>query len=109
MVNDLVEDWFAAEIGVSFRDLHADRKLGMPTVHLEITYLKPCELGEEVVMSLCLNKIGRSSVHASIVSAVSHEKRFQAELVMVCADLKSRKSVELPTDIRGAMQRFLAI
>jgi 4-hydroxybenzoyl-CoA thioesterase len=44
MFSGVVEDWCADGLGVSFRELHLEQGLGLPTVHIETDFAAPSQL-----------------------------------------------------------------
>lgn len=106
MINDLVEDWLAAEFGLDIGSLHKDRGLGIPAARLEIDYIRPCLLWDPLEVSLEVLRIGRSSVRLAIEGSVAGEVRFRAELVIVFVKMPSGKSTEIPQDFRDGIARF---
>jgi hypothetical protein len=45
MLNAVVEDWFAEELGFSFQEI-LKSNLGIPTVHLNADFISPGRLGD---------------------------------------------------------------
>ncbi len=115
MINNLVEDWFAEALGYSFEQLHLLLKLAVPTVHLAIDFKKTSRLGEQLRLSLDVQKLGRSSCHLALQFAgppspaaqqPPHDIRLQAQLVLVCMDMASQRPQALPQALRLAMQAY---
>lgn len=52
MFNEIVEDWFADELEMSFRELHQQACLGVPIVQVECRFHKPCRLGDVLTLKL---------------------------------------------------------
>ena len=50
LVNRLVEDWFADELGASFKSLHLDQRKGVPTVQFACDFQSPLRLGDTAEM-----------------------------------------------------------
>ena len=60
--NALVEDWFYEAIEVRYDEYVMQRKLSLPTVKLETTFMKPTKMGETVDFWLTVSHLGRSSI-----------------------------------------------
>ncbi|MBL4953997.1 acyl-CoA thioesterase, partial [Neobacillus sp. YIM B02564] len=83
MFNNLVEDWCAQGLGMSFRELHLQRGLGLPTVHVETSFVAPSELGDLLRAQLRVQKIGGASVTLRVrLAGPAGEDRVRASLVL---------------------------
>ena len=107
MFNNLVEDWCAHGLGTSFRELHLDRGLGLPTVHVDAAFIAPSELGDVLRAELHVQKIGGASLTLAIrLSGPNGEDRVRASLVLVMMNLKTRRAVQIPEALRQSMAAF---
>ncbi len=110
MMNGVVEDWCAQGLACSFHDMHMQRGIGLPTVHLETDFIKPAELGESLLAELVVTKLGKSSVELEICfSGPQQDVRLKAKLVLVMMDLKLRKAMAIPDELRTAMLKYCEI
>lgn len=107
MVNDAVEDWFAA-MDLDFATMHRDRHMGVPTVKLEATFLVPSELGDRLTVSITPQEIGRSSCTLAVVFACAGRERLRVTVVLVCMDLGARRSMPWPDELRPKMEYYRA-
>ena len=103
MLNAAVEDWFAQALGVDFRSMHRDRRLGVPTVKLEVEFLSPSELGDRLTIAISPREVGRSSCHLEVVFTGVDRDRLRARVVLVCMDLETRRATPWPDDMRARM------
>lgn len=104
--NDTVEHWLKHGIGASFASLHGERRIAMPIVNLQVDFLAPSRLGEELAAELAVEDVGRSSLKLAIElrSAVAAgEPRVRARLVPVFVDMQTMRPVAVPDDIRAAL------
>jgi 4-hydroxybenzoyl-CoA thioesterase len=109
MFNALVEDWCAEGLGVSFRELHLERGLGLPTVHIETDFTAPSGLGDVLRAELSVQKLGGASVTVSIrMLGPQGEQRVKGELVLVMMDLQRRRAVPIPGELRGRIAAYCA-
>ncbi|MFZ6680750.1 acyl-CoA thioesterase [Undibacterium sp. Tian12W] len=110
MMNGVVEDWCAQGLACSFHEMHIARGIGLPTVHLETDFIKPAELGESLLAELIVTKLGKSSVELEICfSGPQQDVRLKARLVLVMMDLKLRKALAIPDELRIAMLKYCEI
>jgi 4-hydroxybenzoyl-CoA thioesterase len=101
MFNEIVEDWFAEELGAPFDQLHRVDGIGIPIVHIECDFIAPCRLGEQFTLSLSVVNLGPTSLHLQIAGTVAGDTRIKASLVLVFVDLTTYRSVEPPDSLRS--------
>jgi len=107
MVNNLVEDWCAQGLGMSFREMHLERGLGLPTVQIDTSFVTPSELGEVLQAELRVLKLGGASVALAVrLAGPDGEDRVRASLVLVMMHLKERRAVRIPDALRARMAAF---
>lgn len=102
LVNEMVEDWFAA-LGFSFKQMHIDAKKGVPTVKFDAQFGRPLRIGDTLTQTLHVAQIGDAScnlVHESIVNGAP-AARF--EQVIVYVDLTNMGPEPWPEPLRKAM------
>ncbi len=108
MFNNLVEDWCNDALDISFRELHAGRGWGLPTVHLDVDFVAPCLMGEVLQTSLVVRAIGNSSIRLEIVfQGPDGRDRVRGKVVLVLTDVRCSRGVPLPEDLRRRLAKFL--
>ncbi|HUL67991.1 MAG TPA: thioesterase family protein [Burkholderiaceae bacterium] len=105
--NALVEDWFYEGLEFAFDKLLMERRLAVPSVKLETTFLKPTRMGETVDFWLTVSHLGRSSIRFTMGVDKEGEQRVRMNRVIVCVDQRSGKAVPLPEDMREKIQAFM--
>ncbi len=60
--NGLVEDWFNEGLGIGYTQAIRERHLGWPTVHFEVDFHAVSRMGEEVDLSLEVERLGTRSL-----------------------------------------------
>ena len=109
MFNDVLEDWFSDELGVGFDTLVVERRIGVPTVRLEVDFSAVSRMGDEVVLSLAIERLGRRSLTLALrCESREGEVRMAARQVLVTTSLDTHRAVDIPTDIRAAIARTIA-
>jgi 4-hydroxybenzoyl-CoA thioesterase len=107
MFNSVVEDWCAQELGMSFREMHLGQTVGLPTVHIETDFVAPSELGETLEARLSVEKLGGSSMHVAIrLAGTDGSERVRAKLVLVAMNLRERRAIPIPPDMRERAAAF---
>lgn len=100
MLNAAVEDYFAQARGVSFAAMHAERRLGVPTVKLEAEFVAVSRLGDLLDFRLTPERVGERSATFAISVCCGEVLRFRGQVVLVCMDLERGRSVDWPADMR---------
>ena len=105
MFNGLVEDWVEEGLGVGFRRLVIERHTGLPTVRLEADFRSVSKMGDKVLLSLAVEKLGSRSISldSRCTAAESGELRMQMKQVLVCTSLQTHQAIEVPADMREAI------
>ena len=106
LVNRLVEDWFADELGQSFKSLHIDQRKGVPTVQFACDFQAPLRLGDEPQMRLAVAHLGTSSCQLLIQARLGEAIAAQFEQTIVYTDLNEMKSEPWPDALRDNINRF---
>lgn len=105
-VNNVVEDWFAGPLGCSFHELHFVRERGVPTVEINVKFLRPGELGDVIEWRLTVKELTRASVTLSIFGVHANGKdMLHAEPTLVHSNftLDPPRAETFPDDLREKM------
>ncbi|AKM29383.1 4-hydroxybenzoyl-CoA thioesterase [Pandoraea faecigallinarum] len=112
MINDLVEDWCAEGLGLSFGEMHLREAMGVPTANIECRFSAPSFLGDTLTRSLEVTRLGRSSMTLRIrFAGARDETRLQATLVLVWVAKGAGGKpapIAIPAAQRQAIVRFAA-
>lgn len=83
---------------------YLNSELLMLVVKAECTYLKPIELADRVVVSMRVDRVGRSSFDLDYRVHNSKSVTFaEAKTVMVCFDQRRGKPVAVPEEFKTAL------
>ena len=104
MLNTLVEEWFDRGLRIPYAELVMGRRVGLPTVRLEVDFTAVSRLGERLLQRLRLLHLGRSSLHVGFEFLGGGELRLRAKQVLVCTSLEDHRPRALPDDVREAMR-----
>jgi 4-hydroxybenzoyl-CoA thioesterase len=106
MLNGLVEDWFNDELGIGYAALILERRIGLPTVRLEVDFQAVSRLGDHVDLSLQVDRLGgRSLTLALEVTGADGGLRMRMRQVLVTTSLVTHRALDIPSDIRAAIAR----
>jgi 4-hydroxybenzoyl-CoA thioesterase len=109
MINAAVEDWFALALGLPFDTMHMARRFGFPIVHTQCEFLRPCRIGERLVLELSVARIGRASLDLAISGKIGGEERIRARNVRSMMSLETYRALPIPDALRAAMAPFTAM
>ena len=108
MINDLVEDWFDEALNCSFNDMHPLR--GVPTVNINIDFKLPARLGDVMIKSLCVLKLGERSMTIGIEFSLNNQIILQGTGTLVHTQIdpetKQLKSIPWSNDLKEKILIF---
>ncbi|MDA5194744.1 acyl-CoA thioesterase [Govanella unica] len=107
MLNQVMEDWFADGLGYSFREMVIGDDMGVPAVHVEADFTSASTLGDDILFSLTVEHLGRSSCRVRVTGVVDGIVRVIFRLTVVYAAMKDRSSTAWPDGLRARMAEFL--
>ena len=106
MFNGLIEDWYTEQLGVNYAKLILDDRHGFPFVHIETDFKLPSRMGEQLNLTLLLERVGRSSLSVIIVGHLAGVERLRARLTTAMTSLDTQRSVELPNTLRDRFEAY---
>jgi len=106
MLNGVVEDWFAGPLEASFRELHLNRHVSVPTAAVEARFIAPSRLEDELTLALSVTKLGGTSCGLRHRVTAAGRLRFEATqtIVYVGASLKPEP---WPETLRARLTPYL--
>ncbi|HSM22520.1 MAG TPA: thioesterase family protein, partial [Rubrivivax sp.] len=107
MLNTLVEEWFDEALRIPYAHFIGERRLGLPTVRLEVDFTAVSRHGERLEQRLGVVRAGRSSLELQQEFLGGDEMRLRARQVLVCTSLLTHRPQPLPDDVRAALQPYL--
>ncbi len=108
MFNNLIEDWFAQDIGQDIRTLVHDRRIGIPAVRIECDFRRPTRLGDLLELQLSVKAMSESSLRLIIDGSVDGAPTVSALVTLAFVSMDSFETVAAPPDIRESIERYLA-
>ena len=104
LFNHLLEDWFTHGLGIAYADFIGARRIGTPTVRLECDFRAISRMGEDVTFSITPERVGGKSLTVTIEVRHGDELRVGARQVLVFTDLGTHRAIDMPADVRAALQ-----
>ncbi len=106
MLNGVVEDWFAGPLGASFRELHLERHVSVPTAAVEARFIAPSRLEDQLTFSLTVTRLGVASCGLRHRIASGGQTRFEATQTIVHVG-PSLKPEPWPEALRARIAPYL--
>jgi 4-hydroxybenzoyl-CoA thioesterase len=105
MFNGLVEDWFNDGLGVGYQQTIIARRTGLPTVRLEADFKTVSKMGEMVMLTLDVERLGSKSITLQLncIGKVDDTLKMTIRQVMVTTSLLTHQSIDVPDNIRDAI------
>ena len=106
MLNGVVEDWFAGPLQASFRDLHMDRHVSVPTAAIEARFIAPSRLEDDLTFALTVTRLGGASCSLRHRISAGNALRFEATQTIVFVG-RSLKPEPWPEPLRACILPFV--
>lgn len=106
MLNGVVEDWFAGPLGASFRELHMERGVSVPTAAVEARFIAPSRLEDDLTFALTVTRLGGASCGLRHRITADGQLRFEAAQTIVHVG-RSMKPEPWADPLRARIQPFL--
>jgi 4-hydroxybenzoyl-CoA thioesterase len=106
--HEAMEHFFSSLDG-GYPRLIMERRVGLPAVHLDVSFRAPARYGEVLRIETSVSKLGNRS-------AVLHYRMFDARRGHLCAeishtvvlsDLRTISSIDMPADVRARLAEHL--
>lgn len=101
-----VEEFFAS-VGMPWPKMIAERRIGTPTVRLDLTFVKPGFHGDRLDFAMRVVRIGNSSMDLEHQISSSGELLWKASQRLVATSLDTHKACAWPDDMRAAFMPHL--
>ena len=98
-----VMEAFFADIGHPWPAMVAERRIGTPTVALNLQFESPGFHGDELEFHLDVVKVGRSSLDLRHRVERAGEVLWRADQRIVATSLETHKAIAWPDDVRAAL------
>ena len=109
MFNGLVEDWITEGLGIGYASIVMERRIGLPTVRLEADFTAVSRMGDSVELALDVERLGGASLTLQLrCTGAGDEPRMALRQVLVSTSLESHRAIEIPADLRAAIERARA-
>ncbi|MBO9099323.1 MULTISPECIES: acyl-CoA thioesterase [unclassified Rhizobium] len=102
----VLEDYFAA-LGFPWKTMIEERRIGVPTVRLDLTFSSPGFQGDDLEFVVIVRRIGRASLDLEHQVSARGKILWTATHRVVATNLDTQQSLAWPDDIRAALEHHL--
>ncbi|WAJ28144.1 acyl-CoA thioesterase [Antarcticirhabdus aurantiaca] len=106
MLVDVNEAMFAS-LGVTWKELMFERRIGLPTVTMNVEFKRPSTYGDVLDFAVHVRNVGRASLDLETVVTVRGETIWTIRQRIVATSLEDHKSTPWPDDVREGLNRYL--
>ena len=107
LIAETIEDFLAEVAGLRLGDMHIRQRVGLPTVHIETSFLAPSYCGDELQFSLVVTRLGRSSATFEITATCDGERRLVTRQTIAQVELDSMTSLPFDEALREQLGAYL--
>lgn len=104
--NRVIEEWYSAELGLSYYTLIGQRKIGLGYVHTSADFAQPSVMGDVLDVAVTLSRIGTSSYAFAVHAFSGGAERVRASFVTVTTKIGPGTPMPLPPDLRDALEAY---
>ena len=104
LFNDLLEGWVDAITPLGFADMVLKKRFGVPTVHLEAEFFAISRMGDDVTLSLQVERLGTKSLTLRLdCIAADGERRMTVKQTIVTTSLETHQAIEIPALLKQVL------
>jgi acyl-CoA thioesterase FadM len=108
LFNGVIEDWYGEALGLSYRELVVKRRTGLGYAHVSADFATPSSMGDVLDVVVIVRKVGRASVTLTVHAFKDGTECVRATFVTVTTSLVDHKAIEVPADLRRALNGYQA-
>ncbi|MBB4225890.1 acyl-CoA thioesterase [Variovorax guangxiensis] len=104
LFNDLMEAWIDTLLPEGFAGTIGQKRCGLPTAHLEADFKAISRMGDEVVLSIELERLGNKSLNLALAcTGVDGVLRMTVKQTVVTTSLDTHAAIPVPDHLRQAL------
>ncbi|MET4577341.1 acyl-CoA thioesterase [Ottowia thiooxydans] len=104
LFNDLMEAWIDSLLPEGFAGYISEKRCGLPTVHLEADFRAISRMGDEVVLSIELERLGNKSLNLALAcTGTDGVVRMSVKQTVVTTSLVTHTAIPIPEQLRNAL------
>jgi 4-hydroxybenzoyl-CoA thioesterase len=102
---EAIDAWWLERIGTDWFRMLKEHGFGTPMVHMSFDFKRPLVPHEDLVMTVGLKRIGRSSLHFAVPGRVGPDLCFEAAFVSAFIHIETRQPIPIPERYAAAIAR----
>ena len=108
---EALEEWFLDRLGSDWHQLHVEQKVGTPFVRAELEFHSPVRPRDALMISVKVEKVGRSSVVFHVIGTAGQGERrcWEGHFTCVFLDPQTMQSIPVPQAYRSAIEQDAAL
>jgi 4-hydroxybenzoyl-CoA thioesterase len=104
LFNDLLEAWIDSLLPSGFKGWILERRFGLPTVRLEADFKVVSRMGDDVDLSLAVERLGGRSITLRLAChGLDGGLRMQVLQTVVTTSLATHGAIPVPDELRAAI------
>jgi len=103
-LHDVFEELWEEHVGQRYYHLLLEQNIGFPLVHCEVDFRKSLHFGDRPTVRVTCVRMGRSSLSLRYRVLKGDQLAVEAVMVTACTDMKTGKSMPIPTAFRDAFE-----
>lgn len=111
---EIAETELFRSVGMPYGKVFEELDIWLPRVHLECDFHRAAQLDDLLEVSVCVGKIGRTSLRLNFevrrrneLGEIESDKMATAHFVLVSTDRKNLKPVPVPEELHHALLPFI--
>ena len=105
-VAEAVEGWFRHVFGVDWYGFRETRNVGIPAVHTSLDFSSPVRSGDELSLTVLVDKVGRSSLPLRVIGRLGDREAFRGVWIISMLDNADDRPISVPDDDRELIRRY---
>lgn len=105
--NHVIEAWFCECLNLSYYDFIGPRRTGLGYVNAHAEFFLPVQMGQEVEYFIRVSRIGGKSYALELNAMLGDSEALRGLFTTVTTNLDTHSSIDIPTDLRGALNQYV--
>lgn len=103
-----MEEFFSHELGIDYSTVILQRRIGLPTVHLETDFRKPLRYGDVFEVEVRVLSVGVTSIKFGYTAFFENQDiiALEGHNITVCMDLQTSKKKKIPGWLRQKLEAY---
>ena len=104
---EIMESWYREVVGVPWLKLNREMSMGAPTVRVELDFFRAPAPGQDMVLDLLVEDLGRSAITFLVTGRDRSGKAyFRAKLISCFISRPAFKPIAIPQEFRDRIQAY---